>query len=77
MYCSPSIITEIESRCRRLAGHIAHVGELRNAYGILVGKLEDKMPSGGPKRRCESNFKMDLKEGVWKSVVWIRLAEDR
>jgi hypothetical protein len=53
------------------------VGELRNAYGILVGKLEDKMPSGGPKRRCESNFKMDLKEGVWKSVVWIRLAEDR
>jgi hypothetical protein len=47
LYCSPSIIRIIISRKMRLAGHVARMGEKRNAYRILVGKPEGKRPRGG------------------------------
>jgi hypothetical protein len=37
------------------------MGEKRNAYRILVGKLEGR-PLGRPRRRCVDNIKMDLRE---------------
>jgi hypothetical protein len=36
-------------------------GEKRNAYRILVGKLEGKTPLGRPRRRWVDNIKMDLR----------------
>jgi hypothetical protein len=36
---------------RRLAGHVAGMGEKMNAYRILVGKPERKIPLGRPRRR--------------------------
>jgi hypothetical protein len=42
LYSSSSIIRVIESRGIRLAGHVARMGERRNAYRLLVGKLEGK-----------------------------------
>jgi hypothetical protein len=33
----------------RLAGHVARLGEKRNAYRLLVGKLEGKRPLGRPR----------------------------
>jgi hypothetical protein len=44
LYSSPSI-----SRRMRWAGHVARMGEKRNAYRILVGKLEGKKPRGRPR----------------------------
>jgi hypothetical protein len=44
LYSSPSIIRMIKSRRMRLAGHVARMGERRNAYRILVGKAEGKSP---------------------------------
>jgi hypothetical protein len=41
LYSSPSIIGIIMSRMR-WAGHLARMGEKRNAYSILVGKPEGK-----------------------------------
>jgi hypothetical protein len=35
-----------------MAGHIANMGEMRNAYKILAGKPEGKRPLGRPRRRC-------------------------
>jgi hypothetical protein len=35
-YSSPSIIRIIKSRRMRLAGHVARIGEKRNAYRLLV-----------------------------------------
>jgi hypothetical protein len=40
LYSSPSIIRIIKSRRMRWAGHVARLGEKRNAYRILVGKPE-------------------------------------
>jgi hypothetical protein len=41
LYCSPSIIIRmIKPRMMRWAGHVARMGEKRNAYRILVGKPE-------------------------------------
>jgi predicted ABC-class ATPase len=45
LYSSPSIIRIIKSRRMRWVGHVARMGEKRNAYRLLVGKR----PLGRPK----------------------------
>jgi hypothetical protein len=42
LYSSPSIIRIIKSRRMRWAGHVARMGEKRNAYRSLVGKTMGK-----------------------------------
>jgi hypothetical protein len=42
LYSSPSIIRIMKSRRMRWAGHVAQMGEKRNAYRLLVGKPEGK-----------------------------------
>jgi hypothetical protein len=46
----------------RWAGHVACMGEKRNAYRILVGNPDEKRPLGRHKHRWEDNIKIDLKE---------------
>jgi hypothetical protein len=46
LYSLPNIIRMIKSRRMRWAGHVARMGERRNAYMILVGKPEGKRPLG-------------------------------
>jgi hypothetical protein len=53
------------------------MGETRNVYRLLVGKLEGKRPLGRPRRRWEDNIRMDLEEVGWGDVDWIGLAQDR
>ncbi|KAJ4425841.1 hypothetical protein ANN_27467 [Periplaneta americana] len=42
LYSSPDIIRNIKSRRLRWAGHVARMGESRNAYRVLVGRPEEK-----------------------------------
>jgi hypothetical protein len=49
-------------------------GEKRDAYRILVGKLDGKRPLGRQRRRCVDNIKMDLREIRWSGMDWIDLA---
>jgi hypothetical protein len=49
-YSSPSIIRMIKSRNMKWAGHVARMGEKRNAYRLLVLKSERRRPLGTP--RC-------------------------
>jgi hypothetical protein len=77
LYSSPSIIRIIKSRRMRWAGHVARMGEKRNAYRLLVGKPDGKRPLGRPRRRWVENIKMDLLEIGWGGVDWIGLAQDR
>jgi hypothetical protein len=62
LYSSPSIIRIIKPKSMRLAGHVARMGEKRNAYRLLVGKPEGKRPLGRPRRRWVDNIRMDLAE---------------
>jgi hypothetical protein len=48
---SPNIIRLVKSRTMRLAGHVTGIGEMQNAYKILVVKLEEQRPLGRP-RSC-------------------------
>jgi hypothetical protein len=53
------------------AGHVARMGEKRNAYRILVGMPEGKRLLGRPGHRWE-----DLR-GIWDGMDWIDLVQDR
>ncbi|KAJ4444847.1 hypothetical protein ANN_06644 [Periplaneta americana] len=77
LYSSPDIIRNIKSRRLRWAGHVARMGESRNAYRVLVGRLEAKRPLGRPRRRWEDNIKMNLREVGYDGGDWINLAQDR
>jgi hypothetical protein len=50
LYSSPSIIIMMKSRKMRWVGHVARMGEKRNAYRLLVGQPEGKSPLGRPRR---------------------------
>ncbi|KAJ4441567.1 hypothetical protein ANN_11423 [Periplaneta americana] len=77
LYSSPDIIRNIKSRRLKWAGHVARMGESRNAYRVLVGRPEGKRPLGRPGRRWEDNIKMDLREVGYDDRDWINLAQDR
>jgi hypothetical protein len=73
LYSSPSIIRIIKSRRMRWVGHVARMGEKRNAYRLLVAKR----PLGRRRHRWVDNIRMDLGEVEWDDVDWIGLAKDR
>jgi hypothetical protein len=61
----------------RWPGHVARIGEKRNAYRILVRKPEGKKPLGRPRLTSVDNVKMALREIGWGGMDWIDLAQDR
>ncbi|KAJ4439149.1 hypothetical protein ANN_15106 [Periplaneta americana] len=75
LYSSPDIIRNIKSRRLRWAGHVARMGESRNAYKVLVGRPEGKRPLGRPRRGWEDNIKMDLREVGYDDREWIDLGK--
>jgi hypothetical protein len=54
-------------------GHVARMGEKRNAYRLLVEKPEGKRPQGRPRRWCVDNIKTDLGEVGRSGMDWISL----
>jgi hypothetical protein len=56
-----NIIRMIKSRRMRWAGHVAHIGEKRNAYRNLVG-MPEKRSLGRPICRWKDNIKMGVRE---------------
>jgi hypothetical protein len=44
----------------RWAGHVAHTGERRSVYRVLVGKVDGKRTLGRSSHRLEDNNQMDL-----------------
>jgi len=61
----------------RWVGHVAHMGEERVVYRVLVGKPEGRRPLGRPRRRCVDNIRMNLQEVGCGYMDWIGLAQDR
>jgi hypothetical protein len=61
----------------RCAGHVARMGQKRNAYRWLLGNPQSKRPLGRPRHWWVDNIRMDLVELGWGDVGWIGLAQDR
>jgi len=62
VYSLPNIVRVIKSRRMRWAGHVAHMGEERGVYRVLMGKPEGRKPLGRRRRRWVDNIRMDLQE---------------
>ena len=77
LYSSPNIVQVIKSRRMRWAGHVAHMGEEREVYRVLVGKPEGKRPLGRARPRWVDNIRMDLQEVGCGYMDWSGLAQDR
>ena len=77
LYSSPNIVQMIKSRRMRWVEYVAHQGERRDVYRVLVGKPEGKSPLRRPRHRWEDNIKMDLQEVGCRGKAWIKLARDR
>jgi hypothetical protein len=57
---------------------VAHLGDKKNAYRILVRKREEKKrPLRSPRHIKQCNIKMDLTEGGLEGVGWIYLLQAR
>jgi hypothetical protein len=52
------------------------MGDLRNAYRILIGKPEGISKLGRFRRRWEDNITMDFRH-IGSSMDWINLAQDK
>ncbi|KAJ4445507.1 hypothetical protein ANN_12187 [Periplaneta americana] len=61
----------------RWAGHVARMGESRNASRVLVGRPERKRPLGRPRYRWEDKIKIDLSEVEYDASDWINLVQER
>jgi hypothetical protein len=59
------------------AGHVACMGEMRNAHNIVVRKPEGKRPVGRHRHRWEDHTRRDLREIEWEHVDWMHLVQDR
>jgi hypothetical protein len=77
LYSSPGIIRMFKSRRMSWAGHVARMGEKRNAYRILVENPEGERPLGRPRRKWVDDNKMDLREIGWDRMDWINPVQDR
>jgi hypothetical protein len=73
----PNIIRVIKSWRMRGAGHLARMGEMRNAYKMVVENSEGKRPLKRPRCRWEDNIRMDITEVGWEGVDWMQLAQER
>jgi len=76
LYSSLNIVRVIKSRRMRWARHVAHMGEERGVYRVLVGKPGGKRPLGRPRHRWEDNIRMGLQEvgcGYVTGLDWPRI----
>jgi hypothetical protein len=68
----------IKPRRLRWAGYVARMGEVRNAYKILVGTHKGKRQLRIQRQRWNDNIKMNLKEIVCEDMsgfIWLRLGQ--
>jgi hypothetical protein len=53
------------------------MGNMTNAYKILVRKPKEMRPLGRSRRRRDDEIGTDLTERGWESVEWTHLAQNR
>ena len=53
---------------------VAHMGDRRSAYVVLVGRSEGKRSLLRPRRRWEDNIRMAFQDVRWVGMDWVGLA---
>jgi hypothetical protein len=71
LYASPNVTNVIEWM------RMQSMGNVRNAYKILVGKHEGKRLLGRRRFRWEDIIRMNLREIGWECVKWMHLTQNR
>jgi hypothetical protein len=51
-----------------------HVWGRKEMRRVLFGKPQGKRPLGRPRRRCQYDIKVDIKEIRWEGMDWIQLS---
>jgi hypothetical protein len=75
LYSSPKIVRVIKSREMRWAGHVAHIGDGRGVYRVLVEKPEGKRPLGRNRHRWGIILRWVFRKWdveVWNGSSWLR-----
>lgn len=67
----------IKLRMMCWAGHVPHMGEIRNEYKILDRKIKGKRPHRRQRYEEENNTEVELQEIKWEGEDWIHLPEER
>ena len=62
LYSSPNVVRLMKSKRMGRGRHVAHIGESRGLYRVLVGKPEGRSLLRRPRRRWEYNIKRDFQE---------------
>jgi len=73
LYSSPNIKLMIKSRRKGWEGHVARMGDRREACRVLVENPDGKRPLAS---RWEFNIKIDLQEvgwAAWTGLIWLRI----
>jgi hypothetical protein len=52
-------------------------GEKRNAYRVLIGKVEGRRPLGIPRHGWENNIKVNIKGRAWDDINCIKRDQNR
>jgi hypothetical protein len=60
----------------RWAGDVAHMGDRRVSYKVLVGKPDRKSPLGRPRRTWDNNINLGLQEVGLETLDWIYVAQN-
>jgi hypothetical protein len=60
LYSSPNVITAMKSRRITWAEHVGRMGEMRNAYTLLIETPESKRQFWRHWRSCENNTKKEF-----------------
>ena len=69
LYCSPNIIRVIKLIRMRWAGHVAHIGERRGVYMVLVRVPWGKRSFGRTTRRWEDDIQINVRKVGWGYAV--------
>jgi hypothetical protein len=55
------------------AGHVACVGDGRDAFRVVAERPGGKSPFGRHRQRWDDNFEMEFQEVKWRDMDWIEL----